>query len=81
VGYSTKADYPGDPPNRGNQITAPKPAKTHGRRTWLQTATHAARLSQAFSVYKELTGTRLSEFENNERVIETSFEIIIADFY
>jgi len=25
----------GNPPNRGNQITVPKPAKTHQRTTWL----------------------------------------------
>ena len=28
----------GNPPNRGNQITTSKPAKTHGRTTWLPTA-------------------------------------------
>jgi len=34
-----KASEWGNPPNRGDEITAPKPAKTHGRTTWLPTAT------------------------------------------
>ena len=32
-------------------------------------------------MYNELIGIWLLEFENEEGVIETSFEIIIADFY
>jgi len=32
----------GNPPNWGNQITAPKPAKSHGRTTWLPTVTSVA---------------------------------------
>jgi len=37
-----KAAEWGNPPNRGNQITVPKPTKTHGRTIWLPTATSVA---------------------------------------
>jgi len=39
----------GNPHNRGNQITAPKPAKTHGRTTRLPTATNAASYFENFT--------------------------------
>jgi len=35
----------GNPPNQGNQVTSPKPAKTHGRTTWLPTAMSLATIS------------------------------------
>ena len=38
VGFlHVKAAELGNPPNRGKQITTLKPAKTHGRKTWLAT--------------------------------------------
>jgi len=51
-----KAAEWGNPPNRGNQITAPKLAKTHGRTTWLPTATSVARY------FDDLTTETLMEF-------------------
>ena len=34
-----------------------------------------------FSVYKELMGIWLKEFENDDQIIEMSFKIIVTDFY
>ena len=39
---NVKAVEWGSPPNRDNQITAPKPAKTHGRTSWLPAASSVA---------------------------------------
>ena len=38
----------GNPPNRDNQITAPKPVKPHGRTTWLPTATSSGEIFRRF---------------------------------
>ena len=40
--HQVKAAEWGSPPNWGNQITVPKPDRTHGRTTWLPTATNLA---------------------------------------
>lgn len=34
-----------------------------------------------FLVDKELMGIWLTEFENDDQIIEMSFEIIVTDFY
>ena len=52
-----------NPPNLGNQITAPKPAKTHDRTTWLPTATSVASYFDDFT-FKTATDEIYSASDN-----------------
>ena len=55
-----KAAEWGNPPNRGDQITTPKPDKTHGRTTWLSATTSLASCFETFTFKTAKTVMKLT---------------------